>query len=187
MDGKLDPATRCLTVRQGGEPGDHAVQPPGCPWKSSWSTWAIPSRHLQWLPPLAASVLPCGGPGADCNACDRCVNVPAVHRRSVDCPMLTLVQGENISDYALLKSSDIVVSTPEHWDMLSRRWHAKARAEVRNVALFIVDELHLIGGRNGPAIEVNASSWQLLSSQDTAWSVAQCISALEWWALCCHL
>ena len=39
--------------------------------------------------------------------------------------------------------------------MLSRRWHAKTRAELRNIALFIVDELHLVGGRNGPAIEVS--------------------------------
>ena len=86
---------------------------------------------------------------------------PAVQQCFTDCLPFQLLQGENISDYALLKSSDIVVSTPEHWDMLSRRWHAKARAEVRNVALFIVDELHLIGGRNGPAIEVSGSSWQL--------------------------
>lgn len=98
----------------------------------------------------------------------QCIIDPAVQQRLTDCLPFHLLQGENISDYALLKSSDIVVSTPEHWDMLSRRWHAKARAEVRNVALFIVDELHLIGGRNGPAIEVSASSWQPSHSFDIA-------------------
>lgn len=36
--------------------------------------------------------------------------------------------------------------------MLSRRW--KQRKNVQNVALFIIDELHLVGGRNGPVIEV---------------------------------
>lgn len=42
---------------------------------------------------------------------------------------------------------NVIVSTPENWDMLSRRW--KQRKNVQNVNLFIVDELHLIGGENG--------------------------------------
>ena len=42
---------------------------------------------------------------------------------------------------------NIVVSTPEKWDVLSRRW--KQRKNVQNVALFIIDELHLIGGEVG--------------------------------------
>lgn len=41
----------------------------------------------------------------------------------------------------------VIVSTPENWDVLSRRW--KQRKNVQNVSLFIVDELHLIGGENG--------------------------------------
>ena len=36
--------------------------------------------------------------------------------------------------------------------MLSRRW--RMRKNVQNVSLFIVDELHLLGGRNGPVLEV---------------------------------
>jgi len=39
------------------------------------------------------------------------------------------------------------VSTPEKWDVLSRRW--KQRKNVQTVSLFIVDELHLIGGDEG--------------------------------------
>ncbi len=42
---------------------------------------------------------------------------------------------------------NIVISTPEKWDVLSRRW--KQRKNVQNVNLFIVDELHLIGGEVG--------------------------------------
>ena len=45
----------------------------------------------------------------------------------------------------------MIVSTPENWDMLSRRW--KQRKNVQNVNLFIVDELHLIGGENGVSID----------------------------------
>jgi len=39
------------------------------------------------------------------------------------------------------------VSTPEKWDVLSRRW--KQRKNVQTISLFIVDELHLIGGDEG--------------------------------------
>jgi hypothetical protein len=47
---------------------------------------------------------------------------------------------------------NIIVATPEHWDMLSRRW--KQRKAVQDVPLFIVDEMHLLGGAHGPALEV---------------------------------
>ena len=42
---------------------------------------------------------------------------------------------------------NIIVSTPERWDVLSRRW--KQRKNVQTISLFIVDELHLIGGDEG--------------------------------------
>ena len=41
----------------------------------------------------------------------------------------------------------MIVSTPEKWDVLSRRW--KQRKNVQNVHLFVLDEAHLIGGENG--------------------------------------
>lgn len=62
--------------------------------------------------------------------------------------------GETSADVKALDKGNIIVASPEHWDMLSRRW--KQRKNVQNVALFIVDELHLVGGRNGPVIEVRA-------------------------------
>ena len=45
---------------------------------------------------------------------------------------------------------NVIVSTPENWDVLSRRW--KQRKNVQNVNLFIVNELHLIGGENGVSV-----------------------------------
>ena len=39
------------------------------------------------------------------------------------------------------------MSTPERWDVLSRRWNQ--RKNVQNVNLFVVDELHLIGADVG--------------------------------------
>lgn len=64
------------------------------------------------------------------------------------------LSGETAADTKALERGNIVVATPERWDMLSRRW--KQRKNVQAVSLFIVDELHLIGGRNGPVIEVRA-------------------------------
>ena len=51
--------------------------------------------------------------------------------------------------------ANIAITTPEKWDILSRRW--KQRKHVREVALFIVDELHLVGQRHGAALEVRAA------------------------------
>ena len=65
-----------------------------------------------------------------------------------------MLTGDPLADYAMLREANIVISTPEYWDMLSRRWRQPSRKEVQKVALFIVDELHLIGGANGPDLEV---------------------------------
>ncbi|KAL5562995.1 hypothetical protein UlMin_032742 [Ulmus minor] len=46
----------------------------------------------------------------------------------------------------------IIISTPERWDALSRRW--KIRKQIQEVSLFIVDELHLLGVQGGPILEV---------------------------------
>ena len=50
-----------------------------------------------------------------------------------------MLTGETATDLKLLDRSTVVVSTPQRWDMLSRRW--KQRKGVQNVALLIVDEM----------------------------------------------
>ena len=47
--------------------------------------------------------------------------------------------------------------TTQVWDGLSRRW--KQRKAVQGVALFIMDEMHLIGGAHGPVMEVRLWHW----------------------------
>eukprot|EP00808_Paulinella_micropora_P006106 g54769.t1 len=71
--------------------------------------------------------------------------------------------GESAADLRLLAEGQIVLSTPEHWDVMSRRW--KTRANVQNVKLFIVDELHLIGGLEGPVLEVIVSRMRYIAAQ----------------------
>ncbi|KAK3232115.1 hypothetical protein Dsin_003996 [Dipteronia sinensis] len=71
--------------------------------------------------------------------------------------------GETAVDLKLLEKGQIIISTPEKWDALSRRW--KQRKYVQQVSLFIIDELHLIGGQGGPVLEVIVSRMRYISSQ----------------------
>lgn len=50
-----------------------------------------------------------------------------------------MLTGETSADLKLLDKSNVILSTPEAWDMLSRRW--KQRKNVQNVRLMIVDEV----------------------------------------------
>jgi pre-mRNA-splicing helicase BRR2 len=71
--------------------------------------------------------------------------------------------GDTASDLKLLQTGQLVLSSPEHWDIMSRRW--TTRKVVQNISLFIVDELHLIGGRVGPTLEVIVSRMRYISEQ----------------------
>merc|ERR1712051_386785 len=74
-----------------------------------------------------------------------------------------LLTGETATDLKLIAKGNIIISTPEKWDVLSRRW--KQRKNVQNIHLFIVDELQLLGGENGPVLEVVCSRMRYISSQ----------------------
>ena len=70
--------------------------------------------------------------------------------------------GDSATDLKLVKSGQIIISTPEKWDALSRRW--KQRKQVQQVSLFIVGELHLIGGQGGPILEAVVSRMRYIAS-----------------------
>ncbi|KAK1376654.1 hypothetical protein POM88_032847 [Heracleum sosnowskyi] len=71
--------------------------------------------------------------------------------------------GETAMDLELLEKGQLIISTPDKWDALSRRW--KQHKHVRQVSLFIIDELHLIGGYGGPILEVIVSRMRYIASQ----------------------
>lgn len=71
--------------------------------------------------------------------------------------------GETGTDLKLIAKGQIIVTTADKWDILSRRW--KQRKNVQSVQLFIVDELQLIGGEEGPVLEVVCSRMRYISSQ----------------------
>ncbi|CAF1146942.1 unnamed protein product [Didymodactylos carnosus] len=92
---------------------------------------------------------------------------------------VVLLTGETATDLKLIAKGNIIISTPEHWDILSRRW--KQRKNVQNVNLFIVDELHVIGSNDGPVLEVICSRMRYMSSQieRNIRIVAMCSSVLN--------
>ena len=69
---------------------------------------------------------------------------------------VVLLTGETATDLKLLAKGNVVIGTPEKWDVLSRRW--KQRKNVQNVSLFICDELHLIGGDEGVSCKLVKTS-----------------------------
>ena len=63
--------------------------------------------------------------------------------------------GDFTPDLEILMNSDILITTPEKWDGISRNW--LHRTYVKKVNLIIIDEIHLLGLDRGPIIEVIVS------------------------------
>lgn len=59
--------------------------------------------------------------------------------------------------------ADILVTTPEKWDGISRNW--SNRAYVQKASLLIFDEIHLLGTDRGPVLEVIVSRMNLIASR----------------------
>jgi pre-mRNA-splicing helicase BRR2 len=71
--------------------------------------------------------------------------------------------GDTATDLKLLELGHIIISTPENWDRMSRRW--KKRKPVQEVDLFLVDQLHLLNADNGHILEVIVSRMRFISSR----------------------
>lgn len=63
--------------------------------------------------------------------------------------------GDNTPDTKTIKDADIIITTPEKWDGISRSW--QTRGYVRQVSLVIIDEIHLLAGDRGPILEIIVS------------------------------
>ena len=71
--------------------------------------------------------------------------------------------GDVTPDLAALKRSDIIITTPEKWDGISRSW--QRREYVQAVGLVIIDEIHLLGEDRGPVLEVIVSRMRYIASR----------------------
>lgn len=76
---------------------------------------------------------------------------------------MVLLTGEATSDLNLLNAGNIIVSSAVPWDMLSRKW--KQRKAIQNISLYIFDELQLVGGKEGPTLEIVTSRARFVASQ----------------------
>jgi activating signal cointegrator complex subunit 3 len=63
--------------------------------------------------------------------------------------------GDVTPDSSVLSKADIIITTPEKWDGVTRSW--RKRSFVREVAVVIIDEIHLLGEDRGPVLEVIVS------------------------------
>jgi len=68
---------------------------------------------------------------------------------------LVELTGDNTPDTRTIQDADIIVTTPEKWDGISRSW--QTRGYVRKVSLVIIDEIHLLAGDRGPILEIIVS------------------------------
>eukprot|EP00094_Tigriopus_californicus_P013560 TCALIF_13117-PA protein Name:"Similar to ascc3 Activating signal cointegrator 1 complex subunit 3 (Gallus gallus)" AED:0.06 eAED:0.06 QI:112/0.94/0.95/1/0.78/0.75/20/319/2227 len=70
--------------------------------------------------------------------------------------------GDVTPDMRAIQESSVIVTTPEKWDGVSRSW--QTRNYVQEVALIIIDEIHLLGEDRGPVLEVIVSRTNFISS-----------------------
>ncbi|KAF4126820.1 antiviral helicase SLH1 [Geosmithia morbida] len=75
---------------------------------------------------------------------------------------LVELTGDNTPDTRTIKDADIIITTPEKWDGISRSW--QTRGYVRQVSLVIIDEIHLLAGDRGPILEIIVSRMNYIAS-----------------------
>lgn len=76
---------------------------------------------------------------------------------------LVELTGDNTPDTSKIRAADIIITTPEKWDGISRSW--KNRGYVQDVSLVIIDEIHLLGGDRGPILEIIVSRMNYIATQ----------------------
>lgn len=71
--------------------------------------------------------------------------------------------GDYTPDIGVLNTADVVITTPEKWDGISRNW--QHRSYVQAVALVVIDEIHLLGQDRGAVLEVIVSRMRYIAVQ----------------------
>ncbi|XP_045536662.1 ATP-dependent DNA helicase MER3 homolog [Papilio machaon] len=74
------------------------------------------------------------------------------------------VTGDTDVDFSQLKPYRIIITTPEKWDMLTRRWR-DYRGMVEVIKLFLIDEVHILNDvTRGPVLEAVVSRMKTIQS-----------------------
>lgn len=72
--------------------------------------------------------------------------------------------GDSAPELGQIQRADIIVTTPEKWDGVSRQW--EHRSYVQKVGVIILDEIHLLGADRGPIIEVIVSRLRFIAQKE---------------------
>jgi activating signal cointegrator complex subunit 3 len=94
-------------------------------------------------------------------------------RKPLEWTILELT-GDTHHDQQALASADILVCTPEKWDLISRGWNSSTalsqsssysidRSYVKRVQLLVLDEVHLLGEQRGAVLEAIVSRTRYIS------------------------
>ncbi|XP_075977945.1 uncharacterized protein LOC142977749 [Anticarsia gemmatalis] len=74
------------------------------------------------------------------------------------------VTGDTDVDFTQLKPYKIIITTPEKWDMLTRRWRDHSNL-VEVIKLFLIDEVHILNDESrGPVLEAVVSRMKTIES-----------------------
>ncbi|KAH8689942.1 putative DEAD/DEAH box helicase [Talaromyces proteolyticus] len=68
---------------------------------------------------------------------------------------LVELTGDNTPDTRTIRDADIIITTPEKWDGISRSWQTRG----------YVRQIHLLGGDRGPILEIIVSRMNYIASQ----------------------
>lgn len=70
--------------------------------------------------------------------------------------------GDSTPDTRAIQRADVIVTTPEKWDGISRSW--QTRGYVQALRLLVIDEIHLLGDERGPVLEVIVSRTNFIAA-----------------------
>lgn len=76
---------------------------------------------------------------------------------------LVELTGDSLPEARDVREADIIVTTPEKFDGISRNW--QTRKFVQQVSLVIMDEIHLLASDRGPILEMIVSRMNYISLQ----------------------
>jgi superfamily II helicase len=84
------------------------------------------------------------------------------------------LSGDTRHDQGALQKADVLVCTPEKWDLITRGWrgagasstdegYARGRSYLFRVKLVVIDEIHLLGEERGAVLEAIVSRTRFIS------------------------
>ena len=76
------------------------------------------------------------------------------------------LSGDTHHNQKALQNADVLVCTPEKWDLISRTWRGgigAGKAFIKRVRLLVIDEIHLLGEERGAVLEAIVSRTRFIS------------------------